>query len=367
MRIVAFGTYQADSHPRVAVLIEGLRAHGHEVVELNEPLGLSTADRVGMLQRPWRLPVLAGRLASRWYRLWRRGRAQLRTARPDAVLVGYLGHFDVQLAALTFRGIPVVLDHLIFAAGTAIDRGTRQGLRTRLLSVLDRRALAAADVVVLDTEEHRRQVPPDLQDRAVVCPVGADARWFAAGRSAAPDPAPGEPVRVAFFGLYTPLQGATVIGAALGRLAGRDDLQVTMIGAGQDLAATRGAAGPDAPVVWRDLVPAAELPALIAGQHVALGIFGTSAKALHVVPNKVFQSAAAGNAVVTSDTGPQRRLLADDALFVPPGDAGALAAALVRLTEDRAELARLRAAATRRAESFTAAAVVEPLLHKLAR
>ena len=82
-----------------------------------------------------------------------------------------------------------------------------------------------------------------------------------------------------------------------------------MIGTGQDLAQARSAAAANHAVSWRDWVPAAELPAIVAGHDVCLGIFGTGEKALRVVPNKVFQGAAAGCAIVTSDTAPQRRAL----------------------------------------------------------
>ena len=144
-----------------------------------------------------------------------------------------------------------------------------------------------------------------------------------------------------FYGLYTPLQGAPVIGAALSRIAGAP-IEVTMIGGGQDKAAAKAAAGASDAVRWLDWVPAAELPALVAGHDVCLGIFGTGDKALRVVPNKVFQGAAAGCAIVTSDTAPQRRALGGAAVLVPPGDPDALAAALLRLAGDRGELARLR-------------------------
>ena len=73
-----------------------------------------------------------------------------------------------------------------------------------------------------------------------------------------------------------------------------------------------------------------------------LGIFGTGDKAQRVVPNKVFQGAAAGCAIVTSDTAPQRRALGEAAVLVPPGDPGELAGALRQLAADRAALARLR-------------------------
>ena len=61
-----------------------------------------------------------------------------------------------------------------------------------------------------------------------------------------------------------------------------------------------------------------------------------------MVPNKVFQGAAAGCAIVTSDTAPQRRVLGDAAILVPPGDADALAAALLRLAADHAARDELR-------------------------
>jgi glycosyltransferase involved in cell wall biosynthesis len=105
------------------------------------------------------------------------------------------------------------------------------------------------------------------------------------------------------------------------------------------------------------------LPALVAGHDVCLGIFGTGPKALRVVPNKVFQGAAAGCAVVTSDTAPQRRALGAAALLVPHGDSAALADALRALAADRAELARLRAASHRLATArFAPDQVVGPLL-----
>jgi glycosyltransferase involved in cell wall biosynthesis len=169
-----------------------------------------------------------------------------------------------------------------------------------------------------------------------------------------------------FYGLYTPLQGAPVIGAALAQIAGAP-VEVTMIGHGQDEAAAKTAAAANPGVRWLDWVPAADLPALAASHDVCLGIFGTGDKALRVVPNKVFQGAAAGCAIVTSDTPPQRRTLGDAAVLVPPGDPQALAAALVRLAGDRAELARLRRQARELAErEFAPGQIVAPLARRLA-
>jgi glycosyltransferase involved in cell wall biosynthesis len=80
----------------------------------------------------------------------------------------------------------------------------------------------------------------------------------------------------------------------------------------------------------------------------------------------VFQAAAAGCAIVTSDTAPQRSSLGRAAVFVPPGDQSALADALMALAYDRAWVRRLRASARARAEEKYAAGVaVAPLLERL--
>jgi hypothetical protein len=57
------GTDDIRAHLRVQVVIDGLRAHGVEVVECNPPLGLDTDARVAILKQPWRLPLLAWRRA----------------------------------------------------------------------------------------------------------------------------------------------------------------------------------------------------------------------------------------------------------------------------------------------------------------
>lgn len=332
MRALIFGTYDASLHPRIGIIAEGLRDHGFEVAECNAPLGLDTATRVRLLAQPWRLPVLLCRLAARWATL---AIQASRMPAPDVVVVGYLGHFDVHLARLLFRRIPLTLDHMASASGTGRDRGLDGGPRKALLRMIDEAALRAADIVLVDTAEHRDALPRRYRNRAVVVPVGAPSRWF---RAVSPGRARG-PLRIVFYGLYTPLQGTPVIGEALGLLSGAD-MEVTMIGTGQDYAATRTAAAGNERVRWLDWVPPDDLPAVVAGHDVCLGIFGAGDKARRVVPNKVFQGAAAGCAIVTSDTPPQRRTLGADGVLVPAGDAKSLADALRELASDPGEFKR---------------------------
>jgi glycosyltransferase involved in cell wall biosynthesis len=360
VRWAAFGTYDQSRHPRVAVLLEGLRASGDEVVEINVPLPIDTAGRVQLLRQPWRLPVFAYQLLRCWAQLIRGSR---RLGPVDAVLVGYLGHFDVRLARRLFRRTPIVLDHLVSATGTARDRGLSGpgGLKHRVLAWIDSGALKSADLIVVDTAEHLAALPDQHGSRGVLVPVGATAAWFA--QEGTRDPA--APLKVIFAGVFTPLHGTQTIGAALAELAG-DDIEVTMVGAGQDLAACQTAAARNPRVSWLGWVDPARMPELTAAADVNLGIFGTTAKALNVVPTKVFQGAAAGCALVTSDTRPQHAALGDAAVYVPPGDASGLAAALRALAKDRTETRRLGALARSVALArFQPVAVVAPIRARL--
>lgn len=348
MRVQAFGSFDEVRHPRIGILLDGLAARGVEIDRCNVPLRLSTADRVQLLRQPWRLPLLALTLVKTWIQLVRRTRA---LPVPDAVLVGYLGHFDVLLARRLFRRLPVIHDMLIFASDTARDRGAG-GVKQRLLCRLDTAAIGASDLVVVDTDEHLAMLPSTAE--GLVVPVGAPLSWVVAE----PQPRTG-PLRVVFFGLYTPLQGAPVIGAALAGLDPR--IEVTMVGSGQDLAATKALAGARV-VRWLDWVEPSDLPALVAEHDVCLGIFAAEGKGTRVVPNKIYQGAAAGCALVTSDTPPQRRALGDAAVLVTPGDPAALADALTALADDPDRLLRLRRTAwTLAQQQFTPEAVVVPL------
>ncbi len=376
MRVQAFGSFDAVRHPRAGILLDGLCAHGVTVDLCNVPLALSTADRVRMLKQPWRLPLLALTLLRTWLRLVRRSRL---LPRPDAVLVGYLGHFDVLLARRVFRRVPIVHDMLIFASDTARDRGAG-GFKQKLLRRLDVAAIGASDLVVVDTDEHLAMLPTSAA--GLVVPVGAPAAWVSPEPTAAAEPSGSSgPLRVIFFGLFTPLQGAPVIGEALALLATSGvTVEVTMVGSGQDLTRTRSlAAGSGSTadstggassvmVTWIDWVEPTDLPALVRGHDVCLGIFAAEGKGTRVVPNKVYQGAAAGCALVTSDTPPQRRVLGESAVLVTPGDPKALCTALVELAEDPVRLLALRQAAWSLAqERFTPEAVAVPLVDWLRR
>lgn len=359
MRIVVFGSYRLWEQPRVRVLIDGLRAHNLEVIECNVPLAFDTSSRVAAVRRPWRGAGLGLRIAQVWPRLWRKARS---LPRPDAVLVPYLGHFDVHLARRLWPRVPLVLDQFLFLADTAADRGMRSRALLGALDRIDRAAVRAADLVVVDTEAHRGLLPEPQRSRALVVPVGAPREWFHE-----PSDHAHPPVRVIFFGIFTPLQGTPVIATALRELdPDPSAVHFTIVGKGQDYAEARRIAGDLRAVEWIDWVERDRLPALVAEQDVCLGIFSGNPKGMRVTPNKVYQGAAAGCAIVTSDSGPQRAALGAGAVYVQPDNPAALAKALAELVSNPDRITELRHAAHQRAvEAFTPEAVVTPLVAAL--
>lgn len=362
MRVIAFGSFDRRMHQRVQVLIEGLRAHGYTVEECNVPLGIGTVERVRMLRRPWLALGFLLRLVGSWWRLWHRARSM---EPADTVLVGYLGHLDVLLARRLWPSAHVVLDYLISLEDTARDRRSRNRVLLTILRAIDRTALRSSDTILVDTADHLSLIPEGHRDRAVVALVGAAEKWFEARPD---DLSIGDdgPVRVVFFGMYTPLHGAEHIGRAIADLAG-EPVRFTMIGHGQDLEVCRQAArANEANVAWIDWVAPRELPAMVADHHLCLGIFGDTPKASHVIPNKVFQGAAAGCGVVTSDTSPQRRTLGDAAAFVQPGEHTGLTDLLRTFVDDPRAVERLRRDAAAVADrSFTPRSVVRPVVEAL--
>src|SRR5262249_60471762 len=85
-----------------------------------------------------------------------------------------------------------------------------------------------------------------------------------------------------------------------------------------------------------------------------------------LVRTQSLPAAAAGPAIITSDTPPQRQELGDAAVFVPAGDGAVLAAELRRLADEPDSLWELRSAAFARAnERFHPAAVIDALNARL--
>jgi glycosyltransferase involved in cell wall biosynthesis len=298
-------------------VISCLRSAGVDVAEEHVPVW--EGDR-----HAWRAGPLRGlRLAA--------AELQLASRRPpavDALIVGYPGHFDLPAAKRVARGRPVVFNPLVSLADTLVSDRKRFAAGSpfaRALETVDRRAFRSADVVVADTEAHAnffRELGG--LDEVPVCFVGAEDRLFQPGWQ--------RPERFValFVGKLIPLQGVDTILAAA---AAAPDVDFRLVGSGQleHLLKSRPANVEHVP--WVDY---AALPGEIARAGCVLGIFGTTAKAQRVIPNKAFQALACGAPLITGDTPAARELLThgESALLVAPGDPHALADAIRQLAAD---------------------------------
>ena len=320
MRVLYFGTYERD-YPRNAQVISCLRGAGVDVLE--QHIGVWEGRRDS-----WRAgPATLARLAGAEFRLLSRPEADF-----DVLIVGYPGHLDLAAARRAAGDRPIVFNPLVSLADTFVaDRGRfRSGsLAARALQVIDRRAFQTADLVVADTEAHAAhlaRLAGLAPGRIEVCFVGAEERLFQPGW------APVEPFTCLFVGKLIPLQGVETILAAARAVP---ELPFRVVGSGQLEPLLRDRT---ANVEWIPWVDYERLPDELHRAGCALGIFGTSPKAQRVIPNKAFQALACSTPLVTADTPAARELLVDgeSALLVPPGNPGALAAALRELAADPA-------------------------------
>ena len=172
----------------------------------------------------------------------------------------------------------------------------------------DRRALAAADLVLTDTEAHAAYFHREYGIAACkfrTLYIGAESDLFYPAEA----PTTG-PLRIGFYGAFAPLQGVETILRAAQLLRDRTELEWEIIGSGFDYARCRRlAAALHLPrLTWRDWLPFEDLPGAIRSYDVCLGIFGESLKTDLVIPNKIYHYAACGKPIITADTAAVREL-----------------------------------------------------------
>lgn len=323
MRVAYFGTWERG-YPRNEQVISCLRGAGVDVDEIHVPAWRAEHKfALGPSALP-RLAVAEAKLALR------------RVPRNvDALLVGYPGQFDLPAAKVHRR--PVILNAMVSLYDTFVEdrqRFVEGSAPARALHALDRFAFRSADLLVSDTAANAAAMA-DLAGLQHVesCFVGAEEHLFR------PAWRPPEAFHVLFVGKLIPLHGLRAILDASKLLP---HVPFRIVGSGQEEALLVDRPSNVEHVPWVDYE---RLPDEYARAGCALGIFGSSAKASRVIPNKVFQALACGTPVVTADTPAVRELLTPerDALLVPADDPGALAAAIERLRSDNALAARIGA------------------------
>jgi glycosyltransferase involved in cell wall biosynthesis len=213
------------------------------------------------------------------------------------------------------------------------------GLAGRLRAA-ERLALAMADVVLVATQAARRYVAArgGFDAKVTVLPGAVNLAAFGPTHVA-----PVGTPRVVYVGELAPWQGtATLLEAAREVLRVRRDVRFAIPGpapAGhrEEVAARLRSLGLEGAVEIRDAVPHARVPDLLAQADVCVvpSLADERAQALAPFAMKAAEAMATGRAVVLSRVPAHLEVAADgdEALFFPAGDAGLLAASLLRLLE----------------------------------
>lgn len=200
------------------------------------------------------------------------------------------------------RGVPLVVDPLISAYDKQVfERGkfAEGSPRAERLRHQEGQLLCSADMLIADTPAHAEFYAQSFDipmARIKVVHVGAEESLF----HPAPMPAYDgkRPLEVLFYGSFIGLQGPEVIVEAARHYQG-PPVRWVLLGDGPLKGECMRRAQGLTNVRFEPSLPYAELPARIHRADILLGVFGTSAKAGRVIPNKVFQALACGRPVVT--------------------------------------------------------------------
>lgn len=318
------------------------RAGRHRVVQFDIPCG----NEMGLAARTGAFLRFAARAAPRACR----SAVDLVVASSTPLTVALPA-----LAGRALRGTPFLFE--IRDPWPELPRAMG-GVPAPALWAMDRLATAAcrraAAVVALsegmaETAVARGAAPA----RVHVVPNGCDLHLFG------PHVAPWRPEQAApweclalYAGAHGRANGLSTLldAAAILQARGEARLRILLVGEGSETPALMARAAADglANVTFLGPLPRAAIGRLHAGCQVALHLLADlPAFAEWTSPNKIMDGLAAGLPVVTNQPGRAARIVEDgpSGIAVPPGDAVALADALVRLAADPALRARLGAAA----------------------
>lgn len=231
----------------------------------------------------------------------------------DCVFVPAFCHHEVPVVR-RHTSKPVIFDPLISRYESKINdyktaaRFSIHGLSNYLA---DKRALRSADLVLADTEEHKRffceryRIAPE---KIEVVYVGYNADDFY----------PEQPPRtlsdttrtVGFYGSFIPLHGVDTILAAARLLRCRRDIHFELIGSGHTFTQARDFVRSEnlTQVKMPGKLPYSELPHKLRSWDLCLGIFGESRKTRMVIPNKVFHYAACARPFISRDSPAMREV-----------------------------------------------------------
>ena len=302
----------------VANLAEALRLRGHEV----RIVAPDAAESPGVINVGRSIPIpYNGSIARLAFgpRVAMRVRVAIRRYRPDVIHVHEPFAPSVSLATILSTRRPVVATFHASAPGSRAYRFAAPALRPLYRRLAGRIAVS---------EEARRTVEDALGNGLRVIPNGVSAALFSGL---------GEPSgsAVLFIGRFEPRKGARVLIDAFPALkARRPDASLILVGEGSQRRACEEAVPGDLrdDVTFVGRVQPWEL-AQAMGEAAVVAVPSLGGESFGIV---LLEGMAAGRPVVASDIPGYAAVLRDgvDGVLVPPGDPGALAAALADVLGD---------------------------------
>lgn len=286
--------------------------------------------------------------------------AGLRVKRVDVVLGTSPPIFQAVSAwgVALFKRVPFVLEVRDLWPEFAIDMGVlRNPILIRLARWLGAFLYARARKIIVNSPAYRGYLVGRgvAGDKVVVIPNGVEASMFRPeddGREFRVRWGLGSGEVVAMYagalGMANDIQ--TILGAAE-QLGHRADIRFVLVGDGkerprlEEKARTRQLAN----VIFAGTVPKREMPEALAAADICLATLLPIRMFTTTYPNKVFDYMAAGRPTVLAIDGVIREVVerAGGGVFVPPGNADELAAAVEKLADDP-ELRSTMGAAARR-------------------
>jgi glycosyltransferase involved in cell wall biosynthesis len=296
-----------------------------------------TGLRVPVLRQMWAPPALARALGLR-------GTADIvhaHTGEDLAVLpAAWLAavHYDCPLVVTVHSS----LRH------TVRGRSARAAILRLLGGPMERRAIAAADAVIVLTPSAARRVRADgvPADRVHVIPSGFDPALFTVSP---PDPFPDLPhPRIAYVGRLAPQKGVAVLLEAFARC--RVTASLLIVGDGpQRSLLERRARALRGEVRFAGFVPHVDVPAVL--RHADVLVLPSVYEELGSV---LVEAMAVGLPVIAGRVGGVPDLIRDgrNGLLVPPGDPAAFAGAIDRVLADPDLAGRLGVGARQTARGY---------------
>jgi len=330
MKILYFGTYEKD-YPRNRVVIEGLRKNNVKVGECHVPFWEKVEDKTGLgIKFFFKLPIAHLKLVLRF----------IKSGRSDAIIVGYIGQFDVPLAWILTRK-PIIFNPMISLYDTLVlDRKMfkKGSLKSKMFHFIDKLSFRLSDIVLADTIEHKKYFVKEFglnPKKVKTLYIGAQEEVFFPRKSKKKNH-----IKVLFYGKFTPLHGMPYIIKAAKLLENNKNIKFEIIGTGQthrkDMWLAKRLDLKN--IKFIEWVPYKKLPLHITDADICLGgHFGPGEKAKRVVPNKVFQMIAMKKPVIVSDSGASIGagfIDEKNTLFCKMQNEKAIAASILRLAKD---------------------------------